>query len=401
MATAGELKTLVTADTTQFSAGLTRATQQARAFGGGMVMQMQAASAGLQDFAAVLGQGGSNSIGRAFMAASNNISQFTATMGPWGAAIGGVAAILASTLIPKLLATANGVKDLSDELKEAGSAWDAFFAQAGKLQGVQRDVSKINDPEGLRNVIDDADFTAGQLRARLDPEQRNLRQLVDELNRQGLIVDRRMGGFEPGVPIPFGAMLDKNGQLDTERFGITGPDATKTFMDQARRVRELQLQLDVQNARGNLARERLPEVDRMADQALRQEEVRKQSDEAKAMLGRWTEAVKTPFDRAADSLNEIGWMGMNIPGLTDGQFDAFSQKVVQDFARSQPKDRDTAAMTRDSMAAARTILSASRPQADDPQVQKLQQIIDHHKENLRTMRAIERNTREAPEPVDF
>lgn len=108
-----------------FSDGVSHgiATQSGK-FGGNFTQQLNQLSFGVQDFAAVLGQGGKNSLGRAIMSASNNISMITAGMGPWGAAIGGAAGVLMSTLVPALFATADATDKVVSGIDRAKQALD-------------------------------------------------------------------------------------------------------------------------------------------------------------------------------------------------------------------------------------------------------------------------------------
>lgn len=102
---------------------VTRTTQK---FAGALKSGMGQAAFAVQDFAVVLGQGGSNSLGRAIMSASNNIGMLGAGFGPWGMAAATGASVLSATLIPALLASA-------DASKKATEGIERFLEQSNNI----------------------------------------------------------------------------------------------------------------------------------------------------------------------------------------------------------------------------------------------------------------------------
>lgn len=86
--------------------------------GGGMRSMFANASYGIQDFVAVLQQGGTNSLGRALMSVSNNIGVMGASFGPWGIAVAGATAIILP-LAANLFTAAKAAEEFQKKIDRA------------------------------------------------------------------------------------------------------------------------------------------------------------------------------------------------------------------------------------------------------------------------------------------
>lgn len=136
-----DLRARLGLDQTAYEAGLKKAREQTQQFatvvdstitrtttqfGSKLKNSVGQAAFAFQDFAAVMGQGGSNAFGRAIMSASNNIGMLGASFGPWGMAAATGAAVLGSTLIPALLEASSGTKKLTEDISR-------FLERSGQI----------------------------------------------------------------------------------------------------------------------------------------------------------------------------------------------------------------------------------------------------------------------------
>jgi hypothetical protein len=199
MATLGDLTVVLNADEQRLVSGLKRAEQEANRTGSALLNALGSpsfgqaigrASYGVQDFVAVLSQGGANSLSRAIGSVSNNIQQLGASFGPWGIAVG-TAIGLGGQLAASLYESAAGMEALEKKTKDAADAFERLIARnrqglefEQKLRGLAEDGTPQQiqkEREAARNRIET-----------IDNEIRMRRQKMQELTDQD--VNFRAGG---------------------------------------------------------------------------------------------------------------------------------------------------------------------------------------------------------------
>lgn len=423
----GDISTKVTADVSQLETGFAQATRHAQQFSGQFTQRLQAASAGVQDFAAVLGQGGSNSLGRAFMAASNNISQFTATMGPMAALAGGGAAVLASTLVPALLKTTEAsetaeqaIERFSTAMSRAKEAADRMVAMKDAWRDFGKSLRDVEDQGGAQKLFGSLENRREGLATQIEGMRHQMAGAVaGAMNLQGdfrkQFEESNFGLAQFGVHNPF----HKFKQLDLKGFGMDAAffeseenlrkrfndapqvadkileirDSWKALNDQLRDASTMQAKLS-QGAKD------LP-LGKQAD-AMKEAQERQGSD-----MARFFEKFRSNFDRAHEQAFQIAALAEG-GAINPATRDEWLNRTVKDFAATLPKSsrftQNFGAMERDTMPAAQTILNATRPTVDDPeqkQVTLLQQVIDRLRDSLNVSRDIRDELKDQPEVMNI
>lgn len=225
-----DLRLLLGLDGKAFEAGLNKAradaqkwasqTEQtskraATGFSGAFKSGFGQAAFAVQDFATVMGQGGSNSLGRAMMSASNNIGMLGASFGPMGMVVATGAAVLASTLLPAVLNAMNATANLTEKINEFVEA----SRNAGKNRdfgvGLERQLAAImrsggaglqDFRRGLSEKVEDITDDMNRLKT----EFRGTDQLADATKK---IRDR----MTSEVPIPSGSDLSRGRLAKTKK----------------------------------------------------------------------------------------------------------------------------------------------------------------------------------------
>jgi hypothetical protein len=248
--------------------------QAAGRFSGHFKAGFGQAAFAVQDFAVVLGQGGSNSLGRALMSASNNIGMLGSAFGPMGMLAATGASVLAATLLPAMLNAADGTQKLTDAI-------DAFLAKSNQIG------QNVNFGVGLNRQLQGIMQGGGGGLAQF---QKDLKQQNDDIGRE---------------------MAKLRNQFDTSTVIIEDfDDAQKRIKDDADRQLNAAGQFGDLDAMDRIAKERDKKLADLKDQQtelfrLQEDELKKRFPGATAdQLKQLTELQKKWGD-LADKMREV------------------------------------------------------------------------------------------------
>lgn len=445
MASIGDMRTILTMDTSGFVAGVKQAEQATNQLAYGMNKNLgrSVTQVGfmIQDFSSVMATGGPNALGRAIASISNNVQMLGMAFGPWGMAISAVGGALAGILLPKLFEGDKAMGEFTKRVDEHAKAMErliqiqrsgkTFELQLGRLgpettgkqvQGMQQtvgdDIAHLTDElsmrrEGLRKLLEEAAERGGIegvgrggiealfgednaliKQIKLRPEAGFVEQAGYVAEDLAIKLDRTMHALGP-LAGPLGLLTGPNA-------GVPGPRNTSTLTEAAAtKITELFDELSKTEKGMERLKNRAEALGPALAKALANdqmragmEQIQKHTDKMMSKFEGLRESTRTPFEKFQERISELRGLS-RMGGVDQDVIDRASDAALKDFRKGgtdDSADRGSKLMMEGSAEAQSFVQAAIRSAMSkdtgplDKQLAMAQKLLDETKKQTEEMR---------------